>query len=68
MIGVLDDVEVLTLEHTIWLYFHTIPQCRAQRFAGSASVQAMKVVLLTDALSCNVQIINKIGLEFQQNL
>ena len=26
------------------------------------------IILLPDALSCNVQIINKIGLKFQQNL
>ena len=49
MIGVLDGVDVLTLEHTIWLYLHPIPHCRAQRFAGCASVQVMNAVLLTDA-------------------
>ena len=27
-----------------------------------------RTVLLPDALSCNVQIVNKIGLQFQQNL
>ena len=27
-----------------------------------------RTVLFTDALSCNVQIVNKIGLKFQQNL
>ena len=27
-----------------------------------------RVVLLSDALSCNMQIVNKMGLKFQQNL
>ena len=68
MIGVLDGVDALTLEHTIWLYLHPISHCRAQRFAGCASVQVMKAVLFPDALSCKVQIVNEIGLGFQQNL
>ena len=68
MIAVLDGVESLTLEHTIWLYLYPIPHCRAQRFAGCASAQVMNTVLFPDALSCNVQIVNKMGLKFQQNL
>ena len=34
MIAVLEGVESLTLEHTIWLYLHPIPHCRAQRLAA----------------------------------
>ena len=51
MVAVLKGVESLTLKHTIWLYLHPIPPCRAQRFAGCASVQVMNAVLLTDAES-----------------
>ena len=68
MIAVLDGVESLPLEHMIWLYLHPIPHCRAQRFTGCASVQVMNEALFSDALSCKVQIVNKIGLRFQQNL
>ena len=68
IIAVLEGVESLTLEHTIWLYLRPIPHCRAQRFAGCASAQVMNTVLFPDALSCNVQIVNKMGLKFQQNL
>ena len=32
-----------------------------------ASAQVMNAVLFPDALSCKVQIANKIGLKFQQN-
>ena len=68
MIAVLEGVESLTLEHTIWLYLHPIPHCRAQRFASCDSAQVMNAILFSDALSCNVQIVNKIGLQFQQDL
>ena len=50
MIAVLEGVESLTLEHTIWLYLHPIPHCRAQRFASCASAQVMNAVLFSDAV------------------
>ena len=34
---------------------------------SSASAQVMNAVLFFDAVSCKVQIANKIGLKFQQN-